>query len=257
MSRAFNDTSNRNGLVQAYEKEIGVDLGHVSGNTNRLKDFASDTRSAWDIYTDLAIRASGRWQFDDSNHTGDAVYKTNLVSGTAEYPLTTDDTDSALILDVHRIAVLLSATDTVYHDIYPVDEQSQTYPGSLLSEEGDTGAPLYYDKTGNVITLDPTPDYNATNGLKVYISREASYFVDTDTTKKPGCPGIHHDYFYLRPAYEHARRNNLATLPMLEREILKWEGDAQRGIIGKIERYFAERERDVRKIMKGKPIKYI
>lgn len=256
MSRVFSDTSNNNGLVQRFEKEIGKDLGYVSGNTNRLKDFASDTRSAWDIYTDIAIRASGRWQFDDSNHSGDPVYKTNIVSGTAAYPLTVD-ADSAVILDVHRVSILPSASATEYVDIQPIDQQSDDYPGGLVAEVTDQSVPTWYDKTGNTVTLDPIPNYSATNGLKIYISREASYFVHTDTTKQPGCPGIHHDYFYLRPAYEYARHNALATLPYLERELLKWEGDEQRGIVGKIERYFAERERDVRKVMKPKKTLYI
>ena len=249
MSIQFNDTTNFKGLVQMYEKEIGESRGYISSNTNRLKEFTADVNVAWDDYLHLALMSSGRWQFDDSNHTGDAIYKVNLVSGTSEYPLTNDETDSALILDVLRVAILQSATATVYEDIYPIDEQSDPIPGTLLSESSDNSVPLYYDKTGNTLKLNPTPNYNATDGLKVYINREPSYFADTDTTKVPGCRGTHHKYFALKPALEYARRNNLATYNVLDREVQKLE----KVIVAD----YTSRARDERTILKPKKINYI
>jgi hypothetical protein len=85
-------------------------------------------------------------------------------------------------------------------------------------------------------------------GLLLYINREASYFTSTDTTKKPGVPGIFHRWFAIRPAEDYARRNNLTNYPLLRAERLQMEKD--------IAAYFGRRERDVRHIIKPKGISF-
>ena len=256
MSRKFNATSTLDGLVQCYEKEIGADYGFVSGNTTRLKEFTSNTRSAWDTYIYLALKASGTWQFDDTNQTDYPIIKTNLVDGQRDYTFTSDEGGN-LILDIYKVAILPSATATLYEEISPADQQTGGEAPDVVAESTNEGVPYTYDKTANGIFLDPKPSYNATNGLKVYINREPSYFTYTDTTKMPGCPGIHHDYFYLRPAYDHARRNNSANLASLREAVVSFEGDEEKGVIGSIERYFARRSRDDRTIIKPKKILFI
>jgi hypothetical protein len=81
--------------------------------------------------------------------------------------------------------------------------------------------------------------------------------VYTDTTKKPGCPGIFHKYFYLKPALAEARRKGLPNLARLEAEVLKMEGDESRGITGTIQNYFSRRAKDDTTIMTNEPINYI
>lgn len=205
MSRTFNDTTNLNGIVQAYEEEIGANQGDISGNTTKLKQFVSATKSAFDRYWSIALTASGKWQLDDSNQTDYPIITTNLVANQRDYAFTTDGS-SNLILDIYKAAVLGSATGTLYSEIDPVDAQSEKYSPFVEDNTSTTGVPSTYDKTSNGIFLNPIPSYSATNGLKVYINREASYFATSDTTKKPGVPGNHHDYFYLYPAMIYARR---------------------------------------------------
>lgn len=252
----FNDTSTYRGLVQLYEKEIGVDRGVISGNSNRLKEFTADANLAWDEYLHLAFDASGTWQYDDSNHTDFPIIKTNLVSGQRDYTFTSDENGN-LILDIHKVAILPSATATLYEEIYPVDQQTRNHAPDIVSETTAEGKPYQYDKTANGIFLDPTPSYTVASGLKVYISREPSYFTSADTTKKPGCPGIHHRYFAIKPALDYARRNSLASYATLRDEVVSYEGDPERGIIGSIERYFSRRSRDERHIMTPKRVNFI
>lgn len=244
MSAQFNDTTNYKGLVQLYEKEIGANRGDVSGDTNRLKEFTADVNIALDDFWNIAIPASGTWQIDDSNHTDYPIITTNIVANQRDYPFTTDEGGN-LILDVYRVFVLTSATATGYVEIFPVDAQSDLYTEGLTDGQNSTGAPCTYDKTANSIFLDPVPSYNATNGLKLYINREASYFTYTDTTKKPGVPGILQKYLYLKPAAEYARRNNLTNADRLAVEVAKMEGI--QGRPGMIEEYFSYRARDERK----------
>ncbi len=254
MSLVFNDTVNYKGIVQTYEKEAGFNLGDVSGNVQKLKSFTADCNMAMDDYLRLALKASGTWQFDDSNHTDYPIIYTDLVSGQQDYTFTIDGSEN-LILDIYK--VVIRDQNGYGREIYPVDVQSidgnnryfrtaDFYDGQVHS-----GTPTCYDKTGNGIFLDAVPDYTTDGattgiyGLEIYINREASYFNYTDTVKMPGVPGTHHKYFALKPALDYARRNNLAVLPRLEAEVLKYEGNEDRGIIGMIARDFGRRQRDV------------
>jgi hypothetical protein len=235
MSLQFSDTSNLKGLVQLYERELGFDPGDVSGNATKLKQFTADANLAFDEYVAMAIRSSGTWQFDDSNQTDYPIITTNLVANQRSYLFTTDESNN-LILDIYRVMV---KTNGVYVEIDPVDVQSSENVSGFYDGRETTGTPTRYDKTANAIFLDPVPSGNVTNGLKVYINREASYFAYTDTTKKPGVPGLHHRWFYIRPAEEYARRKQLAVYPGLRAERLAMEEA--------IQAYFSERPRDERR----------
>lgn len=109
--------------------------------------------------------------------------------------------------------------------------------------------PTVYDKTSNALFLDPIPNYNATNGLKVWINREPSYFLYSDTTKKPGVPGLFHRYFAIKPAMEYARRKKLKSFVGLYNEVQSIEKD--------IVNYFSKRSRDESDILSGEPITFI
>lgn len=249
MSLQFNvTTSPFNGIIQLIEREIGVDKGYISGNATRLGHTTTDINMAWDNYLRIAFKNSGTWQFDDSNHTDYPIIYTDLVADQQDYSFTTDE-NSNLILDIYKIAVLPSATATVYEEIYPVDQQTKDRGRNLVEGNVDSGVPYQYDKTGNGIFLDERPSYSATNGLKIYINREASYFTTSDTTKKPGCPGNHHTYFAIKPAYEYARRNNLSITNALFNEVLKMEQE--------IAADFANRQRDERAQLTMKKINYV
>lgn len=216
MSIQFSDTTNKKGLAQLFEKEIGASYGDITGNTNLLKAFTADVNIAFDEFISLAFESGGTWQFDDSNHTDFPIITTNLVSSQRDYTFTTDEQGN-LILDIYKVAIADSSG--VFHDVSPVDVQSGEDLSSFYDGQNITGTPIKYDKTANGIFLDPVPSYNYTNGLKVYINREASYFTTSDTTKKPGVPGDLHKWFYIKPAYEYARRNTLAVKKDLEVEV--------------------------------------
>lgn len=255
MSLQYNDTVNYKGIVQTYEKEAGFNFGDISGNVQKLKSFTADVNLAMDDYLRIALKASGTWQFDDSNHTDYPIIFTDLISGQQDYTFVKDGSNN-LILDIYKVVV--RDQNGYGREIYPVDQQTTDTQGTggrypvadFYDNQPHPGVPLWYDKTANGIFLDCVPNYTTNGastgvyGLEIYINREASYFVYTDTTKMPGVPGTHHKYFALKPALDYARRNNLAILPRLEAEVLKYEGDEDRGIIGRIARDFSNRPRD-------------
>lgn len=243
MSLSFNVAFT--GIVQQYEKEIGANRGDIANDTSKLKEFTAQANLALDDYTALALRSSGSWQFDDSNHTDYPFIETDLVSGQRSYLFTSDENGN-LILDVYK--VMVKSPSGVYYEVDAVDQQNDLDMEGFYNGQNVTGTPTRYDKTGNGIFLDAIPNYSwriATElerGLKVFINREASYFTYTDTTRKPGIVGTHHKYLYLKPALDYARRNSLNSYVRIEAEIMKIEQE--------IKKDFNERAKDETPIIK-------
>ena len=210
-----------------YEKEIGANRGDISGNTILLKEFTAEVNNALDEYTRLAIESSGRWKFDDSNHTDYPEIFTNLVANQRSYTFTTDEQGN-VILDIYRVYVKDAQGN--YQLIKPIDVDTQIVDVTNYDGDDTTGFSYEYDKTANALLLNRVPAANVTNGLKVSINREASYFTYTDTTRKPGIYGLHHKYLYLKPALDYARRNTLNSHDRLQRDVFRIEQEIKDGI---------------------------
>lgn len=247
MSLAFNDGSGKS-LVDQYEEECGFTAGEVSGNTTKLKKFAAAANIALDKFTEIAVKASGKYQWDDSNHTDFPIISTDLISGQRDYSVSVDE-DGNYVLDIFRVFVA-DRTGT-FHEVFPVDAQTESDTTAFTDGQNASGVPTRYDKFGNSLFFDFVPNYNmrfvqeGIAGVKMYVNREGSYFSYGDTTKKPGVPGLFHDYFFLRPAREYARRNKLANFAELDAEVKRLEGVP--GVsLGAIGEYFAYRDRHAR-----------
>lgn len=250
MSLAFNDTSTHKGIIQKLERLVyGQDaVGRISGNTTLLKQWTAEVNIALDRAFHLIFEADGRWQFDDSNHTDYPIITTNLVANQRDYSFSADS-NSNLILSIQKIAILQSATATLYAEIEPADAQTDDYSPYVQNDTSVTGIPDRYDKLANGIFLEPIPSYNATAGLKVYISREGSYFAYTDTTKKPGFAGLYHEYLAVYPAWQYAQANNLANQNGLLTNVQMLE-DA-------IVRHYSKRAEDERDVLEPEPIIFL
>lgn len=130
----------------------------------------------------------------------------------------------------------------LFREVSPVDVPSGTSNSNMWDGLETTGQPNSYDKIGNGILLDPIPNYDAVGGLKLYISREGSYFATSDTTKKAGFAGLFHEYLILYPSYVYASINTLASTRTLRDEVEIMEN--------KIRDYYKAREKDVQKTIR-------
>lgn len=182
--------------------------------------------------------AGGKWQLDDCNHSHYPIITTDLVASQRDYAFTTDE-DSSLILDIYKVQV--KDASGVYHDLIPVDIQGSDAPTTMTDGQDSTGTPTHYDKTGNGIFLDLIPSYSSTNGLRIFINREAHYFLSTDTTQKWGYTGIWHEYLVLYASYQWARAKTLNNREVLKRDLTEMED--------KIRKHAGTRERDVKRQM--------
>lgn len=238
MSIQFSNTTTKNGIIQIIERTLGFNDGDISGNATLLAQFTGDINLALDKAFSIIFESDGYWQFDDSNHTDYPIITTNLVSGQRDYSFTTD-ANSNLILEIFKVLVANSAG--TFNEIVPVDVSTGA-PRSYTDGADVVGIPNTYDKLANAIFLDPIPNYNATNGLKVYINREASYFLTTDTTKKAGF-SQNQEYLAIRPSYQYASRKSLPNVVSLEKEMLRLE----EGLAS----YYSKRARDEQKQLKA------
>ena len=244
MSRAFNDVSGGQGLVQLYEDECGFEPGSVSGSTARLKRFTADANGAFDKLWEIALRADGRWQIDDTNYTDSfPIIYTDTTAGRRDYSFVVDG-EGALILRVHRL-FYRDTTSSAYQELAMVDQQSDPGVAQIYDGLGAQGIPYRADKSGNTFFLDPVPAVSCTAGLKAMVDREAERFAYTDTTKKPGFPGLFHDYVALEPARNYARRKGLGSYADLDRDVKAMEKA--------VEAFFGRRDKTEKPIMRPAP----
>jgi len=203
--------------------ELGFPDAYITGDSTRLAQWTGSINLALDKAFHIIFAADGRWNFDDSNHTTYPVITGNLVDGQRDYSFTADS-DANLILEIDRVFVRKSTSDP-YLEIFSVDAQSdrEGIIGGIVDGLNAEGTPDRYDKTATGLFLDPIPSANVTAGLKVYVSREGSYFLTSDTTKKPGFAGLYHEYLVVEPAYRFARANGLKNQEVLKRDVRELE----------------------------------
>lgn len=249
MSIAFSDTTNKDGLIQRVEQELGFPDAYISGNSTRLAQWTGSLNLALDKVFAIIFSADGRWQFDDSNHTTYPILTTNLVANQRDYSFTADS-GSNLILEIHRVFAR-NSTSSPYYELLPLDVQmdEESEITKLVDGLNTTGDPTHYDKTATGLFLDPIPSGNVTAGLKVYVSREGSYFATSDTTKLPGFAGLFHEYLVLDACYRYARAHRLQNQEVFKRELNEMEKE--------IKKFYSRRDKHERKIMTPKKTYYI
>ena len=215
---------------------------NTDSTTYTLAKKARDINIAMDRVFAIIFETGGTWQFDDSNHTDYPIITTNIVSGQRDYSFVSDEAGN-LILDVQK--VFIADSSGIFREVSPVDVPSGA-PSNYWDGLNTTGQPNSYEKNATGIFVDPIPNYNYTNGLKVYISREGSYFTSGDTTKKPGFAGLFHEYLVLHTCYKFAVRKGLAKAPQLKQDMVEMENA--------IREHYKRREKDVQKTLKTKRV---
>jgi len=185
----YNDTATRLGLIQECESLTGLGKLGISGDTDKLADFTRWINESYFKVTGAIIKTDGRWQWDDSNQTNQPVATTDLVSGQRDYgviaaaPTSTQDW-----LEVDRVEMIDNAGNNVI--IHPFDKRDIKVSIDELYETDNI--PQFYDFEGGSIKLYPSPNYDSSDGLKIWFKRAPLLFASTDTTKKPGFASIYH-----------------------------------------------------------------
>ncbi len=248
MSIAFLDSTNKDGLIERIEQELGFPDAYISGDATRLKFWTGSINLALDKALHIIFSADGKWQFDDSNHTDYPIITTDIFASQRDYSFTSDE-NSNLILDIQRV-FYRSSTTAPYYEIFPIDVQTRDEREITEFVDGlNTEAqPITYDKTATGVFLNNVPSTNVISGLKLYISREGSYFTTSDTTKFAGFAGLYHEYLVLEPCYRYARAHTLEKREVFKRDLLEMEKN--------IIEHYSKRDKHDRPVMFPQPIIY-
>jgi hypothetical protein len=195
----FNSDSDDQDVVSTI-----LDKAEATTNVYPLKRITRNFNAALDMYFGWAFEADGRWNFDDLGQSSPPIETQNIVSGTNRYKISDFTSD---IIDVLRVEVLTPAGKGRYVEpetlgrleevVNPTNTSGRVsnYVADTFQDlylDANSGTPTHYIKYGNFIYLRPKPDYNETDGLKIYFHRPAIYMASTDTTDTPGVPVTHH-----------------------------------------------------------------
>lgn len=188
----FSDTTNDTGLIQLCERQTGLGEAGITGNSLLLKQFTGLINDAFDELMPLLLSYCDKPRWDDLNHTDLPIGTVNIVSGQADYSVTVDD-NSLDILNITDVRILTSSSGTEYATLERMLLDDSLALDAMSPNPSNTGIPSHWLESNNVIFLYPEPNYSATNGIKLFFEREASYFASTDTTKEPGIPKPFHN----------------------------------------------------------------
>lgn len=235
----FNDTTNKNGLIQKFEFWARLPDGEVTGTL--LKQVTDRINVAFESIMPLLLSYSDHIRWDDINHTDAPIGRTNIVSGQADYKITADD-NSLDILNIVKVRILNSATATEYKEITRMYMNDPRIAEAMSPNASNSGVPSFFVEDGNTIHLYPEPNYSATNGMELFFQRQQVYFTDTDTTEEPGIPLPFHELLPLHAALDYVsvqRPDDTNTLQIISNRI-------------------RDKERELRKIIDARnPIKSV
>lgn len=245
MALQFSDTTNRNGIIQLMESMTNTQSGTVTGSSYSLNDKTRDVNLAFARYMILAISSEGRWQVDDTNQTDYPIIYADIINGQQDYSFLTDANGNQ-ILDIYKIRISDSNGNWTTLTQRDLQEESTIYPVPV-TDSTTTGIPTQYDVTANGIFLTSIPNYAVSKGLEIYINRTPTYFLTTDTIKKPGIPDVFHKYLALYPSWEYCVQNSLSQAASYQ--VLLFGNDGNGGMEAMIKKYYAERNRNERRRM--------
>lgn len=214
----FNDTTNRNGLIQDCESLLGfnsTDISDTSSSTNRLNDFTRLINARYRQAVTWIWETQDDWDFDDRNATTLPIATTTLVDSRQDYSLPTT------AFRVERVEALNSSGD--YELLDPIDKAQ--IKGVAMSEYyEDAGMPIQYDLVGRSLMLYPKPGASyvtTSSGLKVYVSRDITEFNNTSTTWGPGFIEPYHRIISLGASLDYAIGQGMTqTIGQLQTQLL-------------------------------------
>lgn len=198
-------SSGKDGILQrATFLTFGDSLDHTSDYP--LADMVSSANRWVQKVASWIWKASGTWEFDDSNQTDLPSAVTTLVASQQDYAL------PANALEIFRVEVKDSGGNWV-----KLKQLDQTEVKVALTEFEETaGLPHSYDVRANSLFLYPAPasaSVTLVSGLRLYFSREALTFsvpasYTTADTTQPGFNEDFHDIVTHGIAYDFLQSND-------------------------------------------------
>ena len=221
----FSDTSNGTGIVETFRDLTGLDV-----NAFTLKKATNFINQAYYDAVVEAWRASGDWDFDDTNQSNFPIATTTMVESQEDYTVPSN------ALKITRLEVKDASGN--WYVVKPFDETQ--LEDRALSEFMETdGLPKFYRLIRGSIILYPAPTSTSvtlTDGLRLYFLREVDEFASTDTTQEPGLPEPFHAILAWGAAYKVAFAKSLGNQDKLKIEHAE--------LVERMKMFFADRHKN-------------
>lgn len=195
----FNDTTNKNGLIQVFERLTRMPDGTVAGTL--LKQVTAQINEAFEDILPFLLAFNDQIRWDDTNHTDAPIGYVNIVSGQADYKITQDD-NSLDILNMVGVRILQSTTATEYVALERMLPDDERAADAMSPNPSITGVPTHFLEMNNTLYFYPEPNYAKTSGIELFFQRQQDYFESTDTTQTPGIPKPFHKLLVIIAALE-------------------------------------------------------
>ena len=161
----FSDTTEKDGLIQTFERLARLPDGTVTGTF--LKQVTAMINDGFDNIMPILMSYADFVRWDDTNHTDRPSGTLDIVSGQNDYTISVDD-NSLDILNITRVRALGSSSATEYTDLIRMNVNNADAPNVLSPNPSNTGAPVAFLEQGNTLYLDKLPNYSATGGIKIF-----------------------------------------------------------------------------------------
>jgi hypothetical protein len=202
----FNDTTNKNGLIQRIEDYTNLGDGVISGDSTLLKKVTADVNeTVYDLTTELMLLQDS-FDWDDPYKTDYPIATTSLVANQRDYQF-----DSISFLKLKRVDISYDGVN--YYRATAFDSASFE---DGLGNDSTTDALFdktkpHYDPKAFGFWLYPMADAtDVSNGGKIRIeySRGHTEYDPTDTDKEPPIDRPFHDLIAMGAAAKWAIRKS-------------------------------------------------
>lgn len=202
----FSDTTNKDGLIQRYERHTQLGDGVVSGDSTTLKIATSDINEAVYDLTTLIMLMQDSFDWDDPYKSDYPIATTPLVAGQRDYQF-----DSISFLKLKRVDVTYDGTNWVRAEAFDSASFGEGLGNDTLTDAlFTTDAPKYDPKAFGFWLYPTATAAQVTAGAKARIefSRGHTEYVSTDTTKEAPIDRPFHDLIAIGAALKNPSITN-------------------------------------------------
>ena len=205
--------------IKSIEFWAGFGNDEVLNDSTLKALFTARLNRRLDKYFGMLGAGSRLSKIDDTNYSEHPFSKFDIATDQNDYEFLTDE-DGNSISDITAVLIKVSSHGP-YVKIPKVtldDKDAEL----IMSPNAKPGVPNRYLERNNTIFLDPVPNYNRTDGGKLFYKRVPSYFAITDTTKEAGIPFNFKEMPCIGAAYDWClvnKSNNQTLITRLELEL--------------------------------------
>jgi len=217
----YNDSVNKNGLIQRYERHTLLGDGVVSGDSDLLKIATSDiNETIFELTTELMLMQDS-FDWDDPYKSDYPIATTPLVANQRDYQF-----DNISFLKLKRVDITYDGTNWVRAEAFDSAAYQDGFGNDTkVDEQFTSDAPKYDPKAFGFWLYPRATAAQVANGAlaRIEFSRGHTEYVSTDTTKQPPIDRPFHDLIAIgaalrNPAITNDQYNKLTRMYEMGKE---------------------------------------